>query len=126
MRFHHVLAIAVVLVAPASAQEFKRSVLQRADVPQGAAYETVLGTAEIPPKGTTGRHTHPGVELLVVIQGEMDVLIEGEAPKRLKAGDSLAIPSGKVHDVHTMGEVPAKVVVTWMVEKGKPIASPAE
>jgi len=119
-------AAAAVVAAPAEAQEFKRQILQRVDVPLGAQHETVIGTAEIAVGGATGAHTHPGVEMIVVIDGEMDVFVEGESAKRLKPGDSFAVPSGRVHDTKNVGTVPAKIVVTWMVEKGKPMAVPAK
>ncbi|MGE3334308.1 MAG: cupin domain-containing protein [Rhodospirillaceae bacterium] len=121
-----ILALAVAAAAfPVTAQDLKRTIMQRVDVPTNAAHETVIGTVEVPPGGATGRHTHFGVEMLIMIDGEMDVFIDGEAPKHLKAGDFLAIPTGKVHDAKTVGTNTAKVAVTWVVEKGKPMATPA-
>lgn len=125
MRLHYILIAGVLFAGQAAAQDFKRAILERVDVPLGVPHETVIGTAEIPPGGTTGRHTHPGVEMVVVIDGEMDALVEGEAPKRLRPGDSFLVPTGRIHEVKTVGDKPAKVVVTWMVEKGKPMAAPA-
>jgi quercetin dioxygenase-like cupin family protein len=125
MRFAAFALATLVATAPAGAQEFKRQILQRVDVPLGAQHETVIGTAEITVGGATGAHSHPGVEMIVVIDGEMDVFVESEPAKRLKPGDSFAVPTGKVHDTKNVGSVPAKVVVTWMVEKGKPMAVPA-
>ncbi len=120
------LALGVGFVASiATAQELKRTVMQRIDVPAGAAHETVIGTVEVPPGGATGRHSHFGVEMIIMIEGELDVLIDGEAPKRLKAGESLVIPTGKVHDARTVSSGTAKAAVTWVVEKDKPMATPA-
>jgi quercetin dioxygenase-like cupin family protein len=118
-------AVAAAVAAPAGAQEFKRQILQRVDVPLGVLHETVMGTAEIAPGGTTGAHTHFGVEMIVVLEGELDVMVDGAPAHRLKPGDSFQVPSGKVHDTKNVSDVPAKVVVTWMVEKGKPMAVPA-
>lgn len=126
MRLYQVLACAVLLAAPATAQDFKRQMLHRVDVPTGALHETVIGTAEIAPQTSTGRHTHPGVEMGVITSGEVEALVEGEPPRRLKAGESFLIPAGKAHDVRTVGDVPATVVVTWVVEKGKPLSAPAK
>lgn len=125
MRLRTFIIFAAVISAPAAAQEFKRTVLQRTDVPMSAQHETVVGTAEIIPGGTTGRHTHPGVEMMVAVEGDMDAFIEGQEPVRLKVGDSILIPHGKVHEVRNVGVIPSKVVATWMVEKGKPMATPA-
>ena len=125
MRILPAAIFAAALSAPALAQEFKRTVLQRVDVPLGVPHESVFGMGEVPPGVSAGRHTHPGVEMLVVVDGEVDFMIEGEAPKHLKSGDSMLVPVGKAHDVRGAGSSTAKIISTWMVEKGKPMATPA-
>jgi quercetin dioxygenase-like cupin family protein len=109
--------------APTPAPGIKRTILQRSDI--GNNMEIVLGLAEIPPGSATGRHTHPGVETGMVIEGSSSLEIEGELPRLIKAGDSYLIPAGKIHNAKTVGEVPVKVLATYVVEKGKPFASPA-
>jgi len=106
------------------AQNIKRTPLQKFEVP-GTAYETVIGTAEIVANASIGRHTHPGVESGYVLEGEMTLLIEGKDPLQLKAGQSYQIPPGAIHD-GTAGPSGAKVIATYVVEKGKPMASPAK
>lgn len=106
------------------AQAIKRIPLQRFDVP-GTAYETVIGIAEIAPDVGIGRHTHPGPESGYLIEGGFELLIDGQPPRMLKAGDSYAVPANTVHDAKT-GAAGAKVLATYVVEKGKPIASPAK
>jgi quercetin dioxygenase-like cupin family protein len=101
----------------------KRTLLQKVDVP-GANYETVTGIAEIMPNVNIGRHTHPGPETGYVIDGEMTLLVDGQPPLPLKAGDSYKIPPVAIHDVRT-GDKGAKVLAVYVVEKGKPLASPA-
>ena len=105
-------------------QGIKRIPLQRFEVP-GTAYETIIGIAEIAPNVSVGRHTHPGPESGYLIDGSFELLIEGEPPKTLKAGDSYKVPSRIVHDAKT-GPAGAKVIATYVVEKGQPIASPAK
>jgi quercetin dioxygenase-like cupin family protein len=99
----------------------KRTPLQRFDVP-GTAYETVIGIAEIAANVAVGRHTHPGPESGYLIEGSFELLIEGEAPRLLKAGDSYKVPPGTVHDAKA-GPDGAKVIATYVVEKGQPLAS---
>lgn len=106
------------------AQSIKRIPLQRFDVP-GTAYETVIGIAEIAPNVTIGRHTHPGPESGYLIAGGFELVIDGEAPRMLKAGDSYKVPPNTVHDAKT-GAEGAKVIATYVVEKGQPLASPAK
>jgi len=111
---------------PAPAQptsNIKRTLLQKVDVP-GTNYDTITGIAEIVPNANIGRHTHPGPETGYVIEGEMTLLVDGEAPKPLKAGDSYQVPPGAVHDGRS-GDKGVKVMAVYVVEKGKPLATPA-
>jgi quercetin dioxygenase-like cupin family protein len=101
----------------------KRTMLQKVDVP-GTNYETVTAIAEVSPNTSAGRHTHPGPETGYVVEGSFLLLVEGRAPMTLNAGDSYQIPAGTVHDVKTTDK-PMKVMAVYIVEKGKPLASPA-
>lgn len=119
------VAVAAFTAATAVAQApgIKRTLLQRHDV--SADREVILGMAEVAPGAAAGRHTHFGPETGYVVEGTSSLEIEGETPKLLKAGDSYLIPAGKVHDVKTVGDAPVKVLAVYVVEKGKPLATPA-
>jgi len=111
---------------PAMTQQtanIKRTPLQKFDVP-GTNYETVIGMAEIVPNVLIGRHTHPGPESGFMLDGDMTLLVEGQPPLSVKTGESYKVPPGAVHDART-GEKGAKVIATYVVEKGKPLATPA-
>jgi quercetin dioxygenase-like cupin family protein len=101
----------------------KRTPLQKFDVP-GTNYETVIGMAEIVPNVIIGRHTHPGPESGFMLEGEMELLVEGQPARTVKAGESYQVPPGAIHDAKT-GANGAKVIATYVVERGKPLASPA-
>lgn len=105
-------------------QGIKRIPLQRFDVP-GTSYETVIGMAEIGPNVSIGRHTHPGPESGYLIEGSFDLIIDGEPPRLLKAGESYQVPARATHDAKT-GAAGAKVIATYVVEKGQPLASAAK
>ena len=111
-------------VATSQTQNIKRTPLQKFDVP-GALYETVIGIAEIAPNVAIGRHSHPGPESGYLIEGSFELLIDGEQSRQLKAGDSYVVPPNATHDAKT-GASGAKVIATYVVEKGKPLASPAK
>ncbi len=130
MKNHSRAALAVCLLALAGATAtlaqapgIKRTLLQRSDVAEGR--EVILGLAEIAVGGSTGYHTHFGVETGYVLEGASIIEIEGEAPRLLKAGDTYLIAAGKVHDARAIGDLGAKVLATYVVEKGKPLATPA-
>jgi len=119
-----VFALATVSFAAAqSAPPIKRTPLQKFDVP-GTAYETVIGIAEIVPNVLIGRHTHPGPESGYVLDGDMVLMVDGQPPLELKTGQSYKIPPGAIHDAKS-GAKGAKVIATYVVEKGKPLATPA-
>jgi quercetin dioxygenase-like cupin family protein len=111
--------------APAGAAPapIKRTILQKVDVPT-ANYETITGIAEISPNVNIGRHTHFGPETGYLMEGEMTFLVEGKPPVALKPGDSYQVPPGAPHDARA-GEKGAKVLAVYVVEKGKPLATPA-
>jgi quercetin dioxygenase-like cupin family protein len=118
-----VIAFAWAGVAVAQQGGIKRTPLQKVEFPEG--YNTVTGIAEIQPGGSAGRHTHPGIETGYVLEGEADLIIDGKPDLHLKAGDSYAIPAGAVHDARVHGDKPLKVLGVYVVDKTKPLASPA-
>jgi quercetin dioxygenase-like cupin family protein len=113
------------LFAQAPTPTIKRSLLQKVDVPDGKKYEVVLGLAELPAGASIGKHTHPGIEQGTLIEGEMVLMVEGQPDKAYKAGESWQIPPGAVHDAKA-GPGGAKVVVSYTVEKGQPLAIPVK
>jgi quercetin dioxygenase-like cupin family protein len=120
------LALAAALLAPAlnaQAPTIKRTLLQRIDI--GNNMELILGIAEIAPGGSTGRHTHFGIETGYALSGTSSMEIDGEPARVMRAGESYVIPAGKVHDAKVVGPEPAKVLAVYVVEKGKPLATPA-
>ncbi len=110
--------------AQAQPPGINRSILQRVDVP-GSNYEVVLATAAIPEGvASIGRHIHHGVEMGVEIEGTSTLTVDGAGETHLASGESYMIPAGVPHDVST-GNVPGKVVAVFVIEKGKPLATPA-
>ena len=120
------LALPLVLVTlAASAQEgIKRTPLQKTDFPDG--YTTVTGLAEIQPGVAAGRHVHPGIETGYVLEGETVLSVDGQPDRTLRAGDSFTIPAGVPHDARVVGNKPAKVLAIYVVERGKPLATPVQ
>jgi quercetin dioxygenase-like cupin family protein len=100
----------------------KRTPLQKLEFPAG--YNTITAIAEVPAGGAAGRHTHPGAETGYVLEGELELLIDGQPPLKVKAGESYQIPEGAVHDAKA-GEKPFKVLGVYVVKAGEPLAKPA-
>ena len=109
----------------AQAPAIKRSIMQKADVPDGKKHEVVFGMAELPAGVAIGKHSHPGIEQGTVISGEVLLMVDGQPEKAYKPGDSWQIPVGVAHDAKA-GSAGAKVIVTYTVEKGQPLAIPVK
>ena len=84
-----------------------------------------MARVELDPQTSAGRHTHFGDEMAYVIEGEAELSIEGQPTRRVRAGDSFVVPAGVKHDVRNTGTSAFKVVAVYVVEKGKPLATPA-
>lgn len=111
--------------APApGASGLSRVMVGRADV-SVPGREAVIARVEVAPGAKAGRHTHPGDEISYVMEGEATLLIDGQPPRKVKAGESFVIPAGVVHDAHNDSKATIKLVGVYVVEKGKPLASPA-
>ena len=124
------LSLVTVLLAaatlPAQAQDapITRSLLQSAEAPDTAhSVQSYLVT--VAPHATVARHTHPGVEMGYCVSGVMTVSVTGQPDRPIKAGDSWAFAAGAPHMLVNNGDAPAQLVVTYMVEKDKPLSSPA-
>src|SRR5258708_1876079 len=98
-------------------------VTERRRTARGGHGGQVLG--EYIPGGTAEMHTDPGEELGYVLEGALRLEVAGQPPGTLNAGEVFFIPAGVVHDGMKVGSGPAKVLATYVVEKGKPVASPA-
>jgi quercetin dioxygenase-like cupin family protein len=101
----------------------KRTLLQKADVP-GTNLEIIYATVEIIPGFKAGRHNHPGVVMAQVVDGEFWVQFDGQPEQVLRAGESLTLPDRAVHNEGSTDR-PLKLNVVYVVEKGKPLVSPA-
>ena len=104
---------------------FKRTLVQKRDL-SAQGREAVQVVAEFAPGAAAGKHTHPGEELGYVLEGTLVLEIQGQPAVTLKAGDSFFVPAGVVHDGKNTGKSPARVFATYVVEKGKPIATPVK
>ena len=102
---------------------FTRTVVQKGDL-SVPGREVVQAVAEFQPGATVGRHTHPGEEVGYVLEGTIVLDQEGKPSVTLNAGQAFLIPAGTVHDATNRGSGNARVLATYIVEKGKPLATP--
>ena len=73
------------------------------------------------PGAAFGKHTHPGEEIIYVLEGSLEYEIEGKPPVTLKAGDVFFVPAGTIQAARNVGTRNAAELATYVVEKGKPV-----
>ena len=108
----------------AAAPSLKRTVLQQVDFSQ-PGHEAVTAIAELPVGATSGRHSHPGEEIGYVMEGTLFLELDGKPAMTLEAGKTFSIPSGAIHNATNKTNGTVKILSTYLVEKGKPLATPA-
>ena len=119
------LVLTLALLPPSLAlAQVKRTPVLTADV-AAPGREAVVVRGEIDPGANAPRHTHPGDEISYVIEGEVALLIDGEPPRIIKAGEAFVVPAGKVHGARNDSGAPVRFVGVYVVDKGRPLATPA-
>lgn len=126
-KWSFVAILTLVCAGAVGAQQagFTRTLLQQADI-SAPGREAVTARAEFhAPGASVGRHTHFGEEIGYVQEGTLTIEIDG-VTKTVKAGEAFIIPNGKPHNATNTGTGKASIVVTYIVEKGKPLATPVK
>src|SRR5260370_29574018 len=105
-----IMAIAVLIVGSGLALQVtrarqsgtKRTDLQRHDL-SAPGREVVQVRVDFDPGYVAPGHTHPGEEIIYVLEGRLEYQIEGKPPATYKAGDVLFIPAGTIHTAKNVG-----------------------
>jgi len=109
---------------PPAPTGFARKILSQIDGPT-PGYVTVVAEVTIDPGILVARHTHPGIESGYVVSGGLELPIEGQQTRKLKAGDGFQVPVATPHAGAKNGDTKTVIVSTYVIEKGKPLATPA-
>jgi quercetin dioxygenase-like cupin family protein len=109
---------------PATTAGVTRKILSQTDGPS-AGYVTLLVEATIEAGASVARHTHPGIESAYVLEGGFELPIKGQPTRMIKPGDGFQIPPDTPHAGGPPAPAKSRILVTYVVEKAKPLASPA-
>ena len=128
MKMTRIMAVVALIVgsalalhmAQAQQSGITRTDLQRHDLGVPGR-EVVQVRVDFAPGVAFGKHSHPGEEIVYVIEGLLEYQVEGKPPVTLKAGEVLFIPAGTIHAAKNVGSVNAAELATYIVEKGKPL-----
>lgn len=127
-----IITLAVILLSAAlslqcrytgrSGKGIKRTELQRSDL-SASGREMIQVRIDFAPSEEFGKHSHPGEEIIYVMEGLLQYEVEGKPAVALEAGDVLFIPAGVIHSAKNIGSNKAAELATYIVEKGKPLIS---
>ncbi len=101
----------------------KRTIITRMDTPM-EGYEAVNVRVDLDAGALIARHTHPGIELSYVVDGGLELSVDGQGTRTFKTGDGFQVPPQTPHGGKN-GDKLTTLAITYIVEKGKPLASPA-
>ena len=107
-------------LASAQQQGVTRTELQRYDL-SVPGREVIQVRVDLEPGVTFPMHSHPGEEIIYVLEGAWEYQVEGKGSMTLKAGDVLFIPAGAKHGARNAGSGKGSELATYIVEKGKPL-----
>ncbi|MDJ1158908.1 cupin domain-containing protein [Chelatococcus sp. SYSU_G07232] len=79
---------------------------------------SVIGTLQ--PGGRTARHQHPIPVYVYVMEGDLEVQTDGAEARHYKAGEAFLESVGKWHQAFNKGSTPARILVVFFGEEGKP------
>jgi quercetin dioxygenase-like cupin family protein len=116
-------ALLISTQAFAQASAVHRAPLEEQAYPSGFHSVTVKTTVDH--GGTVLPHTHPGIEMSYIMDGQGLLKIAGQPDRTVKAGDSFAIPAAAVHSMTNTGPGAMTIITTYVLEKDKPLATPA-
>jgi quercetin dioxygenase-like cupin family protein len=89
-------------------------------------HEVVQVRVDLDPDAPAIKHTHPGEEVIYILEGSLEYEVEGEPTRTFTAGEVLTVPAGAPHAVKNVGGGTAAELATYVVEKGKPLVAPVE
>ena len=85
--------------------------------------EVLQARVDFAPGASFPFHSHPGEEIIYVLEGILEYQIAGSPPVTLKAGDVLFVPAGAFHSARNVGSAAGSELATYVLEKGKPLTT---
>ncbi|HEX6223079.1 MAG TPA: cupin domain-containing protein [Chryseolinea sp.] len=120
-----VIVVGLAALASLSSAISQRSGIKRTDLQRHnlsvQGREVIQTRVDFEPGAAFGEHSHPGEEIVYVIEGVLEYQIQGKPPVTLRAGDVLFIPAETIHAAKNVGSIDGSELATYIVEKGKPL-----
>jgi quercetin dioxygenase-like cupin family protein len=90
------------------------------EYPRTGQAEIVSVIGELEPGGRTARHQHPVPVFVYVLEGTITVQADGGQPREYTPGKAFVEDVNHWHQASNKGAGPAKILVVFMGEEGKP------
>jgi|SRR5687767_708315 len=103
--------------------ERRHEELGRTDLSVGR--QAITAVDHLGPTSATGWHTHPGEVVGYITEGTVVIEQRGKATLTLQPGQSFVIPAGVAHNSRNNDGTSARMFVTFIVEKDKPLSTAA-
>ena len=101
--------------------------LTRTEVQRGPSSipgrEIVQVLTLIPVGVESGWHTHPGEEVGYILGGTVELRVAGSPVRILRAGEGFLVPPRTPHDARDLGPGTGRMLSTYVVEVGQPLAT---
>jgi quercetin dioxygenase-like cupin family protein len=115
------IAISPAQAAPPDGQDVERDILQTVPVEAPTPQHAVTGIVTFPAGSSAGHHIHHGIESGYVLDGEVEVLIDGQPGRVFRAGETFVTTRDHPHISRNPGTVESHAVVTWVIDANKPL-----
>ena len=119
MRTAMIMGVAAIVAASSQAGT-KRTPLQQADL-SVPGRQLVQVRVDFDPGYTSPWHTHPGEEIIYVIEGSIEYQVKGQPTRVYQPGEVLTVPYGAPHLGKNVGTTNAAELATYIVENGNPL-----
>jgi quercetin dioxygenase-like cupin family protein len=121
------VALAGAVVSMVESQDDLASKLARREVqrsPSSIPGREIVQVETLIPVGVeSGWHAHPGEEVGYIIAGQVEMMVQGRATVILNPGDGFLIPPRTPHNARDLGPETGRMLSTYIVETGQPIAT---
>ena len=82
--------------------------------------QLVAVVAEVAPGGQVGRHMHPVPLFVYMLEGRLDIEVEGHGTHTFSAGEGFAEVINTWHNGRNLGDTPARFLIVFSGQKGTP------
>jgi len=122
------LLLLCLMISMGAAQEPNVAKLMSKDLKDNSGKEAVMITVEYPPGGSSGVHRHDAQAFVYVLEGSLVMQVKGGKEVTLAPGQTFYEGPDDVHvvDRNASTTKPAKMLVTLLKDKGKPLLVPVK